>query len=355
MLYLIRLLLVSSKHNGAKTLAAENMLLRQQLVVVRRKYKRAPNLTIYDRMIFSLCGAMIKPTRLVKTAIIIKPSTILAFHKALIKRKYSALYAAKTRRKPGPKGPSAELIKLIVEMKQRNPRFGCPRIAMQIQHAFGIEINKDIVRRVLDKHYKPKPKDNSPSWLSFLGNIKDSLWSIDFFKVESVHLKTYWVMVVMDQFTRRIVGFAVHNDNLNGIAACCMFNSIIKQLSLPKCLSSDNDPIFRFHRWKANLRILEIKEIKSIPFTPTSHPFIERLIGTVRRELLDRVLVFNSIDLQRKLDNYIHYYNESRAHSALDSNTPETKTHLLKNNALNLHSYQWESFCNKLFMLPCPA
>ncbi len=97
-------------------------------------------------------------------------------------------------------------------------------------------------------------------------------------------------MVVMDQFTRRIIGFAVHAGNPDGIAVCRMFNSIISGKTLPKYLSTDHDPLFRFHRWQANLRILEIEEIETVPYTPTSHPFVERLIGTVRREFLDNTL-----------------------------------------------------------------
>ena len=75
-------------------------------------------------------------------------------------------------------------------------------------------------------------------------------------------------MVVMDQFTRRIIDFAVHPGDLNGIAVCRMFNKVISKKSLPKYLSSDNDPLFKYHRWKANLRILEIDEIKTVPYTP---------------------------------------------------------------------------------------
>ena len=93
-------------------------------------------------------------------------------------------------------------------MKQRNPRFGCRRIAMQITDTFGIDINKDLVRRVLDKHYRPIPSGAGPSWLTFLGHTKDSLWSIDLFRCESILLNSHWV--VMDQFTRRIIGFGVH-------------------------------------------------------------------------------------------------------------------------------------------------
>jgi len=93
-------------------------------------------------------------------------------------------------------------------MKKRNPRFGYRRIAMQISNAFGVEIDKDVVRRVLAKHHIPlraqanSPNDEGPSWLTFIGHAKDSLWSLDFFRCESILLKSHWVMVVMDQFTR---------------------------------------------------------------------------------------------------------------------------------------------------------
>jgi putative transposase len=80
----------------------------------------------------------------------------------------------------------------------------------------------------------------------------------------------------------------------------------------------DHDPLFRFHRWLANLRILEINEIKSIPYTPVSPPFVERLIGTIRREYLDQTLLWNSFDLARKLDEFKTYYNRSRVHQSLD-------------------------------------
>jgi len=94
--------------------------------------------------------------------------------------------------------PSAELIQALVELKRRNPRFGCPRIAQQINKAFGINIDKDVVQRILATHYRPDPGDGGPSWLTFLGHTKDSLWSIDLFRCESILLKSHWVFVVMD-------------------------------------------------------------------------------------------------------------------------------------------------------------
>lgn len=134
--------------------------------------------------------------------------------------------------------------------------------------------------------------------------MKDSLWSIDLFRCESILLKSHWVLLVMDQFTRRIIGFAVHPGDVDGAALCRMFNAVIAEKTLPGYLSSDNDPLFRIDRWLADLRILDIQEIKSIPCTPTSHPFVERLIGSVRRELLDQTLFWNDLDLVKKPSAY---------------------------------------------------
>jgi hypothetical protein len=88
----------------------------------------------------------------------------------------------------------------IVEFKRRNPRIGCPRIAQKIARAFGIDIDKDIVPRVLAKHYRPEVGPDGPSWLSFIGHMKDSLWSVDLFRCESILLRSHWVMVVKDVF-----------------------------------------------------------------------------------------------------------------------------------------------------------
>jgi transposase InsO family protein len=129
-----------------------------------------------------------------------------------------------------------------------------------------------------------------------LGHAKDSLWSVDLFRCESILLKSFWVMVVMDVFTRRIIGFGVAPANLDDPAVCRMFNRAIAKQTPPRYLSSDHDPLFRFRRWFANLRVLEVGEIKAIPGTPRSHAFVERLIGTVRREYLDQDLV---LELER--------------------------------------------------------
>ncbi len=344
-----------AKPGGLGAVVAESLAVKHQLLILRRARRRAPHLTLWDRLALGVCTLLVSPKRLSKMAVILKPSTLLYFHHALVKRKYRLLYSPSKRRRSGPEGPSRELIDAVVEMKRRNPRLGCRKIAEQISSAFGIEINKDVVRRILIQHYKPIPGGDSPSWLTVIGHAKDSLWSVDLFRCESILLKSYWVMVVMDVFTRRIIGFAVAAANLDGPVVCRMFNRAIAKQRPPRYLSSDHDPLFRFHRWLANLRVLEVDEIKAIPCTPRSHAFVERLIGTVRREYLDRTLFWNQSDLERKLENYKAYYNQHRCHTGLAGATPARRSGAPPPLIANLQSYRWRQHCNGLFQTPIAA
>ena len=341
---------------GAKAIVADSLLMKQQLLIINRSRQRAPNLSALDRFLLGFWSLFLNPRHLRRAAVIIRPSTLLKFHNLLKQRKYRLLYSsAGSKRKPGPKGPSQALIQAIVEMKQRNPRFGCPRIAQQINKAFGTNIDKDVVRRVLAAHYQPVPGDDGPSWLTFLGHTKDSLWSIDLFRCESILLNSHWVLVVMDQFTRRIIGFGVHAGDVDGVALCRMFNTAISTRGAPKYLSSDNDPLFQYQQWQANLRILDVDELKSIPYTPCSHPFIERLIGTIRREFLDNTLFWNAGDLEKKLADFQTYYNHHRTHSSLSGDTPTEfagDTPILQT---TLNNFRWQTHCRGLCQLPAAA
>jgi hypothetical protein len=338
--------------SGGKTLIAENLLLKQQLIIHSRTRQRAPNLSTQDRALLGFWSLFLNPRRIARSAIIIKPSTLLRFHNALKKRKYRLLFSPGGEHKPGPKGPSAEVISAIVEMKRRNPRFGCPRIAQQINLAFGLELDKDTVRRVLATHYPVDPSNQGPSWLTTIGHAKDSLWSVDLFRCESILLKSHWVMVVMDQYTRRVIGFGVHAGSVDGPTLCRMFNDATSGKRWPIYLSSDNDPLFQYHRWKANLRVLEISEIKSLPHVPMSHPFVERLIGSVRRELLDHTFFWTATDLENKLREYQCYFNESRTHSGRNGTTPVSPE---CGKVVHINDYRWQKHCRGLFHLPIAA
>ena len=212
--------------------------------------------------------AWLSPQRQTKTSIALRPSTFTRFHQALVRCKYRLLYTGRRLFRAGRKGPSAELIAAVVEMKRRNPKFGYLKIAQQISHAFGIELNKDVVAPDPAAYGGRSLPGNGPSWLSALAHAKDSLWSLDLFRCESILLHSCWVMVIIDVFSRRFVGFAVQRGEADGPAVCRMFNYARDKQGLPKHLSTDHDPLFRFDEWIANLRVLEIEEARSVSYVP---------------------------------------------------------------------------------------
>jgi transposase InsO family protein len=336
---------------GVRAIVAESALIRHQILILNRSRKRAPNLRVSDRLIAGLCTLLMPPSRVLRCGMVLKPSTLLHFHHLLRSRKYRMLFSSQRGSAPGPKGPAKELIEAIVGIKQRNPTWGCPRIAQQITLAFGVDIDKDVVRRILAKHYRPE-SGSGPSWLTFLGQAKDSLWSIDLFRCESLSLRTHWVLVVMDQFTRRIIGFGIRRGTVDGPSLIEMFQQAIRGQSLPKYLSTDNDPLYRFHQWQANLRVLDVMEIKTVPYVPLSHPFVERLVGTLRRECLDRTLFWTTADLEVKLREFQEYFNEHRTHAGLEGRVPDSGR---RTSLIRFASYRWQKHCRGLYQTPIAA
>ncbi len=162
------------------------------------------------------------------------------------------------------------------------------------------------------------PGGDGPSWLSFLEHMKDGLWSLDFFRCESATLGSHWVLLVMDQYTRRIIGFAAHAGAVDGPTLRGIFTRAIRDHPTPGFLSSDHDLLYRFRRWPANLRIRQITEAKTVPCVPLSHPFVERLIGTIRREYLDNILFWTERDLEQKSSDFAEFFNHHRVHNPLN-------------------------------------
>ena len=208
---------------------------------------------------------------------------------------------------------------------------------------------------MLAANYRPEPHSSGPSWLTFLGHSKDSLWSLDLFRTESILLRTHWVLVVMDQFSRRLIGFGVQPITVDGPALCRLFNQAIAGQGRCLRLSFDHDPLFQFHRWQANLRVLGIQPIPTVPCVPVSHPFIERLIRTVRQGYLDQLFYWNAADLEQKLLCFRHYYNALRVHQGLGGDTPEEQAGAPTPPIANLAKYRWQSHCHGLFELPSAA
>src|SRR5215475_4817332 len=133
--HVIAIMLRLVRPGVARAIVAESVLAKHQLLILNRSRRRAPELCILDRIIAGFCSLWIQPGRFPRVAIAFKPSTFLGFHRALVQRKYRLLFSPKEKAKPGPKGPTADLIRAVVPMKQRNPTWGCPHIAEQINLA----------------------------------------------------------------------------------------------------------------------------------------------------------------------------------------------------------------------------
>jgi hypothetical protein len=152
--------------------------------------------------------------------------------------------------------------------------------------------------------------------------------------------RTYWQILLSHAFRFR--------------SLCRMFNRATRGHSPPTYLSSDHDRLYEFHQWHANLRIQDMAEIKTVPYAPRSHPFVERLIGTIRRECLDRTLFWTAADLEVKLQEFQRYYNGYRAHAGLHGRPPASIPDEGAARA-SLGSYRWQPHCRGLYHTPVAA
>src|SRR5260370_8633223 len=140
-LRLLAVLITLPGTRGIRAVLAENFLLKRQLLVLRRSRRRAPNLCTADRWLFGFYSQFLNPRRLIRAAIILKPATLLRFHRGFKDLKYRFLYSSRPKKKPGPKGPAPELLLAICDLKRRNPRFGCPNIPQPYSKPFASQLH----------------------------------------------------------------------------------------------------------------------------------------------------------------------------------------------------------------------
>lgn len=158
-------------------------------------------------------------------------------------------------------------------------------------------------------------------------------------------------MVVMDQSKRRIIGFALWAGDVDGIAACEMFNRAGSRKGTPRYLSWGHDPQFEHHPWHADQRVPGVGEIKTVAYMPLSRPFVGRLIGTMRREFLDEKFFWNA----RELEGFKGYYNEHKVHLALAGRKPDNAAGEVLAGRADPHRFRWRALCRGRCELPLAA
>ena len=246
------------------------------------------------------------------TLILVKPDTVVRWH-----RKGFRLYWTWNSRRKGHGRPAvpSEIRQLIRRMSQANSRWGAPRIHGELLK-LGIEVSQATVSKYMVRHRKSP----SPSWRAFLNNHVKDLVSIDFFTVPTVTFNVLFVFVVLGHDRRRVVHFNVTESP----GAKWTAQQIVEAFpwdTAPRYLLRDRDGIYG-HEFTSRVDHMGIEEVKTAPRSPWQNPFVERLVGTLRRDCIDHVIVVGENHLRRILRDYLAYYHNCRTHLSLEKDSP---------------------------------
>lgn len=293
-------------------LALENLALRQQLAIFKRRHPR-PSLRPTDRLFWVWLSKIWTGWR--EALIIIKPETVMAWHRQAFRFYWRWLSRRKSIGRPR---VSAEVRTLIKRMTQANPLWGAPRIHGELLK-LGIDISERSVSRLMPKVRNPP----SQTWRTFLDNHFRELVSIDFLTVPTATFRVLYVLVVLAHDRRRVVHFNVTKHPTAAWTAQQMIEAFPEETA-PRFLLRDRDQIYgeEFRRRVAGMRI---EQVVTAPHSPWQSPYVERLIGSTRRECLDYVIVLGENHLRRIMRSYIAYYHRSRTHLSLCKDAPEPR------------------------------
>ena len=301
---------VALAFRGHQELVLENLALRQQLTAVKRATKRPP-LRTRDRLFWI---ALARIWRNWRTALmLVQPDTVVRWHRDWLRRRWTR------RSKPGPNGrpPVDQQIRVLVRaMAAANPLWGAPRIHGELR-ILGVEVSERTVSRFLER----RPRPPSQTWRTFLTNHLASAASMDFFTVPTLTGRVLFVLVVLSHHRRRMVHVNVTPHPTARWSAQQVVDAFPDDTA-PRWLHRDRDRIYGdvCHRRLAGMGIAEVI---SAPASPWQNPYVERLIGSIRRECLDHVIVINEAHLRRVLTSYSRYYHRSRTHLGLEKDTPD--------------------------------
>jgi len=292
-------------------LVAENLALRQQLIVLGRKTKR-PRLLQGDRVFWLWLARSWNGWR--DSLVLVKPETVVRWHR----KGFKYYWTWKSRQEGGRPEVSREVRGLIRKMSRANPLWGAPRIHGELLK-LGIENSQATVAKYMIRLRKPP----SPTWRAFLDNHVRDLASIDFFTVPTATFRVLFVFLVFAHSRRQILHFNVTQSP----TAAWTGHQLIEALpwdTAPRYLLRDRDCIYD-ENFTRSVRATGIEQILIAPRSPWQNPYVERVIGSIRRECLDHVIVLNENHLRRVLRCYLRYYHRSRTHLALGKDAPQTR------------------------------
>jgi transposase InsO family protein len=305
--------LFSSIRQGFRTwaeLQAEILALRHQLLVLQRSVRaRNLRLSTTDRLLWVWLSRLWSDWR--SALVIVKPETVIAWHR----RGFRLYWSWKSRHPQGRPSVSREVIELIRKMSLANPRWGAPRIHGELLK-LGFELSEATVAKYIARPRKPP----SQTWHTFLANHAKELVSADFFVVPTAFFRVLFVFVTLSHDRRRPVHFAVTEYPTAEWVAHQLLEAFPWD-SAPRYLLRDRDGSYG-ERFREAANWLGIREVLTAPQSPWQNAYVERLIGSIRRECLDHVIVLNETGLRRILKSYFEYYERTRTHLSLSKDAP---------------------------------
>jgi transposase InsO family protein len=295
------------------SLQLEIAALRHQLSLYQRAQRR-PAIASTDRILWSILARLWRGWRGV--LFFVQPRTVILWQRKRFRDYWRGLSRWDCRGCPA---ISLELRRLIRRMWQVNPTWGSPRIVGELQK-LGIDITKSTVEKYRPKLHKP----TSPSWCTFPKQHMRDTVAIDFFTVPTARLRVLFVLVVLAHNRRRVVYFNVTEHPTAEWTAQQLVEAFPWE-SPPKYLLRDRDAIYGNH-FRKRLRSLGMKERPITPRSPWQNPYVERVIGSIRRECLDHAVVLNERHLKRLLRGYFAYYHQWRPHRSLEMDSPDGRS-----------------------------
>jgi putative transposase len=294
---------------GHHELVLENLALRQQVRTLQRAVKR-PRLRGRDRAFWILLAHCWKRWR--TAVVLVQPETVVRWHRDWLRHRWARRSRARHHGRPA---INPEIRRLVGEMAAANPLWGAPRIHGEVQK-LGIEVSERTVSRMM-----PRQRPPSQTWRTFLANHVASMVSMDFFTVSTLTGRILFVLVVLSHDRRRVVHVNA-TEHPTAIWTAQQVVDAFPDETAPRWLLRDRDSIYS-HAFRRRVATMGIEEVVSAPLSPWQSPYVERLIGSIRRECLDHIIVLNRRHLCRVLSAYVTYYHRSRTHLSLDKDAPD--------------------------------
>jgi putative transposase len=291
-------------------LVLENMALRHQLTVLRRSVPK-PRLKHADRLFWLLLKGCWSGWQ--RALLMVQPRTVIGWHRL----GFRLFWRWKSRVRGGRPSLDRELISLIRQMWSSNPTWGSKRIQAELAK-LGITVSDSTIRK-----YRPRRRRTNQAWMTFLHNHAKDFIAVDFFTVPTATFRVLYVFLVLAHERRKVLHFRV-TDSPSALWTAQQLTEAFAYGHPPRYLLRDRDSIYG-SEFKTRAFALGLQEQPIAPRSPWQNPFVERLIGSIRRECLDHLIVLNAQHLHRRLADYLDYYHRHRPHRSLAQDCPERR------------------------------